>query len=121
MTYRGLNIFGPSPVWTPPGYRRDAMDTPYFGRDGIPSIDGGQRGGESSAAGVWVAPGVAALGLVVAAARALQDGQCGDLIDPFGIDWPDVVLAGFDPEPRVRLGPDGTALLRYTMTFLHLT
>ena len=119
-SYNGINIFGVAVTMATAPRERPKWLQPAFGADGLPCLDGGGRGGETIVSGVLTGASAAGLSAAEALFRSMQDGQSRDLVDTFGVVWPEVLLDHFEPQGRVRQSAYGAFWRGYKARFIHL-
>jgi hypothetical protein len=120
-TYGGISIFGNSAIITTSIQPRERQVNGFFGLDGVESLDGGSRGGDTHAQGVLVGTGAFGLAVAESLFYGLADGQARDLVDTIGRTWPNVLLDVYKPTGRVRMTPGGVLFRSYEARFVHLT
>jgi hypothetical protein len=118
-TLDGSPVFGSAcSVRTSPAPRASSV-TPTFGEDGLPTLDGGGRGGTSTIRGTLRGFGPSGLATAEGQVRAFNDGNLHMFGDSLGTVWPSVRLVWFSPIGRVRQSGYGYFERDFTAILFH--
>lgn len=118
-SYGGASIFGFSYSFATNKNPTAAQVNAFFGLEGMESLYGGSRGYVTLVRGLLFGSNASALGAAEEAFRSYDDGIARDLVDNFGVTWPQVKMVNFSPQGRVIR--DGRGFYRpYQAQFQHL-
>ena len=123
-TYGGFAIFGQAPTINYASAPRAEQRNTFFGLDGEECLDGGFRGGTTTASGTLIAGSPVDLQTLVSGFASLQDGNARILIDTNGSEWANVKLESFRTVGRTGSETRGgvtTVWKGYEATFHHLS
>ncbi len=119
-SFGGTNIFGTSVTMATSDNPRARQLNGYFGLSGLELLDGGLRGRSTQVSGLLYGSSQLALATAESFFRSFNDGVARTLVDTLGVSWPDVCLASFQPQGRIRQSPSGVLFRTYKARFLHL-
>lgn len=120
MTFGGANIFGRSVSSVTSFSPRADQKNEFFGLNGLESLDGGTRGGQTVVTGVLVGPSSGDLADAEETFRGYADGLSRTLVDTAGKSFAEVKLVSFEPQGKVRQAGNGIYLRPYNARFEHL-
>ena len=119
-TYGGLPIFGWSAKIDTSQVKRSVQTNEFFGLTGVEEIDGGGRGGTSTATGIVFGGDYPSYRAAWSAATSMQDGQARDLLSTDGNLYNQVKLVSWRPASELRQTAGGLWMRRYSAEFRHL-
>lgn len=119
-TYDGLALFGSLCTAHTVDRLRSSDTGPYFGEDGLPSLDGGGRGRSTLVVGTLTGLGPEGLAVAFGALRSFHDGVPRVFTDSLGAVWPEVLMGPVEPLGRVRQSPRGGFLRGFRVVLTHL-
>ncbi len=101
----GLNLFGSGPMsLRPDAWERQLQRRGFAGLDGELVIDLGLRSRAIQQTGRLQGASAAAVGALVTAIEAYQDGQPHTLVDDHGLTYPSAILERFETTTPIKRG-----------------